>query len=208
MELGSSVANGLKVGDRVSGFVQGGKYPTKGSFAQYLTAKAASVMKIPDNLKDSEGASIGIAAETAVQALFQRLELSPPTDDAKTLPKVDKNSPKLLVWSGSTAVGSYAVQLGRIAGYYVITTASPKNHATLQQLGAQEVYDYRDEKVPEKISNDHPDLKSALDCISENGTQSLCARSLGTSGGKICVLLKPEREAMELRNDVKIIHTL
>jgi NADPH:quinone reductase-like Zn-dependent oxidoreductase len=33
----------------------------------------------------------------------------------------------LLVWGGSTSVGSNAIQLGVAAGYEVVTTASPKN---------------------------------------------------------------------------------
>lgn len=75
-------------------------------------------------------------------------------------------------------------------------------------MGAAEIYDYKEEGLPEKISKEHPRLNVALDCISEGGTQSLCARSLGSKGGKVTVLLKPEKEAQELRNDVKIIHTL
>jgi hypothetical protein len=75
-------------------------------------------------------------------------------------------------------------------------------------MGASEIYDYKDEKVPEKIAAGHPHLSAALDCISEGGTQSLCVRSLGSKGGKVVVLLKPESDAKTLRNDVKIIHTL
>lgn len=76
-------------------------------------------------------------------------------------------------------------------------------------MGAAEVYDYREEGLPEKISKEHPNLHSALDCISENGTQSLCVRSLGANArGKVVVLLKPESEAKSLRSDVSIIHTL
>ncbi|KDN52641.1 GroES-like protein [Tilletiaria anomala UBC 951] len=206
--LGPGVSNGLKKGDRVSGFVHGGKYPNKGSFAEFLTAKAAGVMKIPDALSDAEAASMGIAGETAVQALFQRLNVKAPSSSITSIPQITKDSPKLLVWAGSTSVGQYAIQLGTIAGYYVITTASPKNHKLVKSLGAQEAHDYKDESVPEAISKAHPDLNIALDCISENGTQSFCARSLGTSGGKIAVLLAPDKNARELRNDVQIIHTL
>lgn len=105
-------------------------------------------------------------------------------------------------------MGQWAIQLARAAGYHVITTASPKNHALLKKMGASELYDYKEESLSEKISKEHPHLDSAFDCISEGGTQSLCARSLGSKGGKVVVLLKPEKEAIQLRNDVKIIHTL
>jgi NADPH:quinone reductase-like Zn-dependent oxidoreductase len=101
-----------------------------------------------------------------------------------------------------------AIQLGRASGYHVITTASPKNHEYLKSIGAAETYDYRDESTPEKIAEAHPKLSHALDCISEKGTQSLAARSLGKSGGSVVVLLKPEKDAIALREDVKIVHTL
>jgi NADPH:quinone reductase-like Zn-dependent oxidoreductase len=142
------------------------------------------------------------------KALFQRLGLNLPSQSATELPSINPESPQVLIWSGSTSVGQWAIQLARAAGYHVITTASPKNHAILEKMGAAEVYDYRDESIPEKISKEHPRLNAALDCISENGTQSLVAKSLGSKGGKVVVLLKPESEAINLRNDVEIIHTL
>lgn len=47
------------------------------------------------------------------------------------------------------------------AGYHVITTASPKQHSLLKELGASEVYDYKEEGLPEKISKEHPKLVSS-----------------------------------------------
>ncbi len=208
-ELGSSVSNGLKQGDRVSGFIHGAKYEHNGSFAEYVVAKAQNVMKVPSSLDDAGAASMGIAALTAIQAVHQRLEVPAPSKDISSLPKVDKSSPKLLVWSGATAVGQYAVQLGRIAGYYVITTASEKNHDFLQKYGAQEVYDYKDPEVTSKVSKAHPDLDIALDCISENGSQQLVVKSLGEKkSGKVIVLLGVDKEAKALRSDVEIVQTL
>ena len=134
--------------------------------------------------------------------------MQPPAANATSLPEITSTSPQVLVWAGSTSVGQWAIQLARAAGYHVITTASPKNHGVLQKMGAAEVYDYRDETVPDKISKEHPNLSAALDCVSENGTQSLCVRSLGSKGGRIAVLLKPDESAAGLRGDVKIIHTL
>lgn len=131
-----------------------------------------------------------------------------PSKTETTLPTISPDSPQVLIWSGATTVGQWAIQLARSAGYHVITTASSKNHALLEKMGAAELYDYKDEGVPEKISKEHPNLSLALDCISEGGTQSLAARSLGSKGGKVVVLLKPEADAQKLRNDVKIQHTL
>lgn len=43
----------------------------------------------------------------------------------------------------ASAVGQYAIQLGKIAGLKVATTASPKNHAKLVAFGADVVIDYK-----------------------------------------------------------------
>ncbi|RYG58662.1 Zn-dependent oxidoreductase, partial [bacterium] len=57
----------------------------------------------------------------------------------------------LLVWGGSTSVGSNAIQLAVAAGYEVITTASPKNFEYVKQLGASQVFDYNSPTVVKDI---------------------------------------------------------
>jgi NADPH:quinone reductase-like Zn-dependent oxidoreductase len=46
-----------------------------------------------------------------------------------------------LVYGGSTAVGMFAVQLAKLAGYKVVATASPKNFDLVKSYGADEVVD-------------------------------------------------------------------
>lgn len=200
----------VKVGDRVAGMVHGGKYTDRGSFAEYVKTDADLVVSLPPAVDSLTGATVGIAGYTAAQALFQRLALELPSASATSLPAVD-GAKKVLVWAGSTAVGQWAIQLARAAGCYVVTTASPRNHGLVRDMGAAEVYDYADAATPQTIASKHPDLRLALDCISERGTQSLAVRSLGASidSGKVVVLLKPEAEAQSLRPGVVAIeHTL
>jgi NADPH:quinone reductase-like Zn-dependent oxidoreductase len=52
---------------------------------------------------------------------------------------------------GSTAVGHHAVQLARLSGFRVFVTASPGAHALMRELGADEVFDYRDPNVVDVI---------------------------------------------------------
>ncbi len=47
-----------------------------------------------------------------------------------------------MIHAGAGGVGTYAIQLAKAAGAYVITTASPRNHELLQKLGADEIIDY------------------------------------------------------------------
>ena len=76
---------------------------------------------------------------TAACGLFQKDQL------ALQHPKVPYSAltgKTLLIWGGSTSVGSNAIQLAVAAGYEVITTASPKNFQYVKGLGASQVFDY------------------------------------------------------------------
>lgn len=53
----------------------------------------------------------------------------------------------LLVWGGSSSVGTAAVQLGVAAGFDVVATASPRNFDLVKGLGARAVLDYSDAGV-------------------------------------------------------------
>lgn len=65
----SSVAQG----DRVAGFVHGGKYRDRGSFAQYLKTDACLTVKIPKDLEMERAASVGIGGYTAAQVSISLL---------------------------------------------------------------------------------------------------------------------------------------
>lgn len=64
---GGEGGGSVKKGDRVAGFVHGGKYESNGSFAQYLTIDAALVIKVPDDVELERAASVGIGGFTAAQ---------------------------------------------------------------------------------------------------------------------------------------------
>lgn len=59
-------------------------------------------MKIPDNTSDEEAATLGVGVVTCGQALYQSLELP--------LPGSGKAGIWLLIYGGSTATGSLAIQ--------------------------------------------------------------------------------------------------
>jgi len=98
---------------------------------------------IPHNLPFTHAAVLPLALSTAACGLFQtdQLGLSHPT--ASPAPK----GQTVLVWGGSTSVGSNAIQLAAAAGYDIITTASPHNADYVRGPGAREVFDYRSPDV-------------------------------------------------------------
>jgi len=81
----------------------------------------------------------------------------------------------VLVWGGSTSVGSNAIQLAVAAGYDVVTTASPRNFDYVTSLGASQVFDYNSPTVVQ-------DIIEAL-----QGKTLAGALALGTGSAEACV---------------------
>ncbi|KAL8290524.1 hypothetical protein RQP46_002782 [Phenoliferia psychrophenolica] len=202
-KVGTGVTR-VAVGDRVAGFVHGGRFEGIGSFAEYVATDGDLVWKVPETTSWEEAAALGgIGPHTAVQALYFRHGLAHPTAPIKT-------PEPFLVWGGATSVGLYAIQLAKLSGYTVVATASPKNFDLVKSFGADAVYSYSDAETPSKISAAYPTLSLALDTISQSETTQATAKSLGKSGTtprKILHLLAPQ-PGDNAGVDVKIEPTL
>lgn len=186
-----------KPGQRVAGFVQGTSEDMGGAFAEYIAIDHSLVYEIPESVSYQDAAVIPLPFATAVQAMFQRLNLPEPSKPAKsTFP--------LLISGGTSSVGKYAIQLGKMAGAFVVATGSRRNHDLLLELGADKAVDYNDSDWPEQVRKvTHDGLEHVLDCIAERGTPEAIAKSLSpTKGGHIVTLLPigNVREAVESIN--------
>jgi NADPH:quinone reductase-like Zn-dependent oxidoreductase len=139
---------------------------------------------------------------TSIQAFFfpGRLELKRvPADVPRDA------APWLLVYSGATSVGLFAIQIARLWGYRVITTSFPRNFDLVTSFGADATIDYRDPDVAQKIKAATGDtLAYALDTWSDEDTQRACVRAMGKSGGEVVILLYPKPGVVDLRDDVKL----
>lgn len=190
-------------GQRVAGFVHGTwAQPTRGSFAEYLVTEHDVLYAIPEGTKDEEAAVIPLAFATAVQAMFQRLALPEPSKPAKSPFPVFING-------GTSSVGKYAIQLGKLAGLFVVASGSKRNHSILTDLGADACVDYSDADWPEQVRKvTHDGLEHAFDCISEGGTTLKISEALSsTKGGHIVTLLPTDKK--EIKNDkVKVESTI
>ncbi|EGN93603.1 hypothetical protein SERLA73DRAFT_171938 [Serpula lacrymans var. lacrymans S7.3] len=184
--LGQNVSHDVrKVGERVAGVVHGGIGPN-GAFAEYVVVPADLVIVIPDTMSFENAAQLGVACFTSCQSLYQSLKLPTPLEPTST-PK------DVLIWSGTSSTGQYAVQFAKLGGLRVITTASPQNFELVKSLGADEVFDYADSKTPKKIvAASGGNLKHAVDCISEGMTPNQVSMSLSRQGGTIATLLPYE----------------
>ncbi|BEP14109.1 hypothetical protein acdb102_24200 [Acidothermaceae bacterium B102] len=174
VEIGSEVTR-FRVGDRVLGHAVGSdkdsNAASQGAFQEYTVVLARMASPIPDVLPYEEACVLPLALSTAACGLFQRdqLSLQHPSADARPTGET------VLVWGGSTSVGSNAIQLAVAAGYDVITTASPRNSEYVRGLGAAEVFDYRSPSVV-------PDIIAAL-----HGRTLAGAIAFGTTSADSCV---------------------
>ncbi len=139
---GSTAASRFRVGDRVFGFT------ANSGFQDYVALEDKLMTKIPRDLAYREAVVFGLCSATSAMFLFGKdyLSLDYPKLGA---PKKEKF---VLVWGGSSAVGSNAIQLATAAGYRVIATCSKKNFDYVKGLGAVYVFDYKDTDVTEKVA--------------------------------------------------------
>ena len=146
-------------------------------------------MPIPDGWSFEEAAQLGVPPFTALQALHQTLKFPSPFETSSTA----YPHRTVLIWGGASAVGQYAIQFAKLGGFRVLTTASAKNFDLLKGIGADEVFDYRDEGVVEKIRAATGNaLEIAFDTISEGKTPEQVTGAIGDKGGTVAIILPYE----------------
>lgn len=108
-EVGSRVTKLLKKGDRVCGCTHGANFNNleDGAFAEYIVAKGDTCIKIPSHLTFEEACTIPVSALTCGQGLFQQMGLNLPTKP------INQNA-FILVYGGSSSVGTLAIQFARL----------------------------------------------------------------------------------------------
>ncbi len=126
-------AQGFHAGERVlttrASSAKGG-----GGYASMIAAPASDLVRIPDSVSFEQAVAAGLAASTAWGGLFDLGHL--------------RKGQRVLIWAGSSGVGSLAIQFAKQAGAWVATTASSNQRAeTLKKLGADLVIDHKTQDV-------------------------------------------------------------
>ena len=129
-----SEVNDFRVGDEVFGILD----YHRGSYAEYAVAAPNEIVKKPGGLDHLHAGSIGVAALTAWQALFDNGEL--------------RSGQRVLIHGGGGGVGHYAVQFAAAAGAEVAATANAKDLEFVRSLGAKQVIDYKAQRFEEEVS--------------------------------------------------------
>lgn len=200
-DVGENLTRPFKKGDRIAGLVHGCNSVQRedGAFAEYIVAKSALAWHVPDNISLEEASTFGVGISTVGQGLYQTLGL--PLPGAKN-PSKDT----ILIYGGSSATGTIAIQYAKLSGWKVVTTCSPRNFDLVKSLGADAAFDYDDPEAPKKIREYTEDkLSYAFDCISSDSTAEFCAKAIGSAGGKYSQLLSAK---VTSRKDVTSYGTL
>jgi NADPH:quinone reductase-like Zn-dependent oxidoreductase len=103
-----------------------------------------------------------------------------PTIPASPLPASEQGK-KILIWGGSSAMGSLCISYAKLAGYTVVSTSSPHNFDLLKACGADYIFDHSDAAVVDKIRDLFP-IDYWLDTISLNSSVSTILKILAPEG--------------------------
>jgi NADPH:quinone reductase-like Zn-dependent oxidoreductase len=173
-QVGPLVAR-FKPSDQVVARVNGG-------YAELGVASSDRVAPAPTSIKLAHAAGLPIAAGTAWQVLFDTAQL--------------RAGQTVVIHAGAGGVGSFAVQLAKLAGLHVIATASAANAELVRSLGADVVIDDR--------VNDLGTVAHDVDLVFDTVGAEAQARSWKVirKGGRLITIAAPPDEAAAAQHDV------
>jgi NADPH2:quinone reductase len=127
----------FRPGDRVWGCNQG-RVGRQGTFAEYAAVEEQWLYATPDGVSDRDAVATSLVAITAHLGLLGKAQL--------------KAGETVFIRGGTGGVGSCVVQMARIVGARVITTAGSDEKVQLaRRLGADEVIAYKLEDLDEAL---------------------------------------------------------
>ena len=177
VELGEQVTQ-FQLGDRVAGH---GNLTKQGCLSEFASVPTYQLAKIPDSISNTDAAALLCNGLTAYQAMFRKATLA--------------NKKNILIHAGSGGVGSIAIQLAKMAGLTVYTTASTAKIDFVKSLGADVVIDYKTENVSERIAEltDGLGVDMIINTIGKDeATEDL--KRLAYNGSLIAVVSPPRIE--------------
>ncbi|MED0983191.1 NADP-dependent oxidoreductase [Bacillus paramycoides] len=161
VKVGAKV-NHFKVGDEIYARPRKDKI---GTFAEYIAIHENDIALKPKNSSFEEAASIPLVGLTSYQALHDIIQL--------------QKGQKILIHAGSGGVGTFAIQLAKIMGATVATTASEAGANLVKSLGADKIINYKTEQFEDILKN----YDAVFDTI--GGTTLEKSFDIIKSGGKI-----------------------
>jgi NADPH:quinone reductase-like Zn-dependent oxidoreductase len=126
-----------------------------GSYAEYAAVPAASLIKLPDNVRFEDAACLPVAGLTAYHALGRIGNLM--------------KGETFFIWGGASGLGMMAIQIAQNIGAKVFATAGTEEKINnLKELGVEHVFNHRtDENIVDKVLSltDKHGIDAVLDYI-------------------------------------------
>jgi alcohol dehydrogenase len=167
----------FKQGDEVygqAGVVSGGS----GAFAEMALANTERIAYKPKKLSHAEASALPLVGVSAWRALTENIGLS--------------KGQRILIHGGAGGIGSIAIQLAKNLGAYVATTVSANDKEFVQELGADQVIDYKSQNF-EDLLHDYDAVFDTVGCE----TYRRSFKVLKRGGGVIVSMLEqPNSELM------------
>lgn len=176
--VGNKVSS-FKTGDKVFG--QAGALSANGSFAEYAPIKAGQSAVIPKEADMVKYAAMPLAAVSALQALETHMQLKP--------------GQKILIHGAAGGIGSFAVQLAKAMKAYVIATCSTEDIDFVQQLGADEIIDYKTQDFTELVNQ----VDAVFDTVGGE-TNSKSYQVIKDGGAFVSMKDQPDEERVTAKN--------
>ncbi|KAF4419332.1 Zinc-binding alcohol dehydrogenase domain-containing cipB [Fusarium acutatum] len=179
VDVGEGVSD-FKVGDKVAVYASptdGDKYA---AYQAYALAKVDTTILVPEVIDLAVPVSMNGNLTTVVGMISATAGVPKPDIENE----VASTGKKILIYGGTSNLGSLAVQYVRRAGYSVVTTTSPKHKGFVETLGADNIIDHsqdRDTLVKAFIAEGPYDI--VVDTISYPNTVSILADVLAAQGG-------------------------
>ena len=139
-----------------------------GAFAEYVCVKEKSIVNKPSNISFEEGASISVAAFSALQGLRDKGHI--------------QSGQKVLINGASGGVGTFAVQLAKYFGAEVTGVCSTGNLNLVRSIDADKVIDY----TKEDFTNTAEKYDLIIDNVANRSVTNL-KRALSPNG--LCVII-------------------
>jgi NADPH:quinone reductase-like Zn-dependent oxidoreductase len=176
-QVGEGVSpSDFKQGDEVygqAGVTNGGS----GAFAEMALANTESIANKPKRLSHAEAAGLPLVGVSAWQALVENIGLS--------------KGQKILIHGGAGGIGSIAIQLAKYLGADVATTVSINDKQFVQELGADQVIDYKTQTFEDLLH----DYDAVFDTVGDE-TYRRSFKVIKKGGVIVSMLDQPDSELM------------
>lgn len=184
----------LRTGDKVFGYAFGNdKYK---AHQQLASVPEHLLGKLPSNVSPEEAVTVPTNFVTVFNVMYRNLGVELPWPKPASYVPPFAEQP-FLIWGGSSSVGQFALQILRYYGYRnLFAAASKKQHALMKELGAAQVFDYREKSVSadilsaaKKIKPEGPSVPFVIDCIGSTDGTLRPINELSEAGTRVAAML-------------------